>query len=233
MDLRYLADHAGPDEFDAPPDRLARVRLVAHLRLHLELHGRLRHPPRLPDRVRDGLLTVDVLALAHGDHRRVEVVVIRRRDGHRVDARHRGQHFAIVGEDFHVGKLVEDRVARFRFLFPAEFRIARVGHVAARRWPRPLRPPPSCRRNLCRRCADAPDLMWSLARAPSREDPEAPGRHGGGTEEVASVHADGFHGICFHRQWWHCFRSVSPVNYRSRGIQPGPFWRPLASNMSR
>ena len=173
MDLRYLADHAGPDEFDAPPDRLARVRLVAHLRLHLELHGRLRHPPRLPDRVRDGLLTVDVLALAHGDHRRVEVVVIRRRDGHRVDARHRGQHFAIVGEDFHVGKLVEDRVARFRFLFPAEFRIARVGHVA--------QPDDGRARSGHRHRvdvtfagdADAPDLMWSLARAPSREDPEA------------------------------------------------------------
>jgi len=79
---RPRADHLRP----AAKPRIGRP-LVAHLRADALLPGRLSHQPRFPDRMRERLLAIHVLAHPHGHHRRWSVMVVGRGNDHGVNLR--------------------------------------------------------------------------------------------------------------------------------------------------
>ena len=71
-------------EFAEDADRLVRVPLVSHLRDHFLLQRHLTHRAQLRDRVRQRLLTVDMLAGIERSHHRDVVAVIWCRHQHRI-----------------------------------------------------------------------------------------------------------------------------------------------------
>ena len=81
-----VADLARPDHFGALPAAFIGVALVAHLRRDVVLGGRFRELARLPDRARQRLLHVHVLAALHAAGSRRGVHEIGNRDDDRVDA---------------------------------------------------------------------------------------------------------------------------------------------------
>ena len=101
------------------------MRLIAHLGGHLVLLGRLGHQPGLPNRVRQRLLAIDVLAHPHGPHRRVAVSMIGRGNRHRVEAFFLVQHDAEIA--IYLGVRIDDR----GIVLPLPS--ASVIHVAKRR----------------------------------------------------------------------------------------------------
>ena len=97
MNLLYLSNHAAADPLNASPHVVIRVCLIAHLGFNARRRGDLGHRAGFPDSVRQRFLTVDVFAHLHGEDRCMEMVMIRRRDRHRVYfIAHVIEHLAIV-----------------------------------------------------------------------------------------------------------------------------------------
>ena len=195
MDFGDAAEDAGADELDGATNGFAGVGLVAHLRLHLGLHGDLGEAARLPDRMGNRLLAVNVFPFPHREHRCVEVVVVGRRDGDGVDAVHGRDHLTVVGEEFRGRKTVEHGVAGLGFFLAAELGIAGVGDVA------------QCH-DLCTAggdghginlaltaAADGTDLDAVIGAARGRgENVEAERGNGGSAEKVAAGGLGASHG---------------------------------------
>ncbi len=76
------------DQLDRPAQPVEGRALVAHLRADAVLGGHLAHEPCLERQMRERLLTVDVFAGAHGQHRGQGVRVVRRGHGDGVDGFH-------------------------------------------------------------------------------------------------------------------------------------------------
>ena len=93
----HRPDDAGADQFDGPADRLARMRLVAHLRLHFVVRRGMGHHASFVNRMRQRFLAVHVLAQRHGHYGRGGMRVVRSADGDRVDALFPFQHHAEIG----------------------------------------------------------------------------------------------------------------------------------------
>ena len=87
VDLADLADRARADDLRTATEPGVGRPLVAHLRADALLPGRLAHQPCFPDRVRQRLLAIDVLAHPHGGHGGRRMVMVGRGDDHGVDLR--------------------------------------------------------------------------------------------------------------------------------------------------
>ena len=96
MDLGYVAESAGLYHLDTLAQSAGGRALVAHLGGDLMLLGGLSQLAGLEDGLGEGLLHEGVLALLDGLHGRGGVVVIGRRNRHRVDV-FAIEHLAVVG----------------------------------------------------------------------------------------------------------------------------------------
>ncbi len=109
----HLADRAVADPLDQQPARLEGVPLVAHLRDDLVLLGGLGHGTAFGDRVGQGLLAVDVLAMADGRDGRDRMVMVGRGDHHGIDLLVQlVEHLAEIVERFGLGMVLQALVRR-------------------------------------------------------------------------------------------------------------------------
>jgi hypothetical protein len=104
MHLAHRANHARPQHFNGDAQRLAGMRLVAHLRGDLRFTRCLAHLPRFPRGMHQRLLAVDMLARLQREHHRQRVRVVRRADDHRVDVFLTLEHAPIVRPQARVGE---------------------------------------------------------------------------------------------------------------------------------
>ena len=80
MDLADGPDRAVAEDFDDSPRTGKRMSLVSHLRDDVHLAGDFAHPVGFVDRMRERLLTVNVLAQLHRHHAGGGVMMIGRGD---------------------------------------------------------------------------------------------------------------------------------------------------------
>ena len=78
-------DRTGMHPFDETMSIIVGMPLIAHLRNHIVLLSQFEQTPGLPDRPRERLLYIDMLAELHGHAGRHGMRVIRRRHDHSVD----------------------------------------------------------------------------------------------------------------------------------------------------
>ena len=106
VDLADVADRAGVDPFLHQPDALGGAALVAHLRDHAGALGGGAEGPGLADRVGEGFLDVDVLAVAQREGGGGVMVVVGGGDRDRVDPiGERGEHFPVIAEEADRGQV--------------------------------------------------------------------------------------------------------------------------------
>ena len=96
IDLPHLADRAGVEMLDGLADAHRRVPLIAELGRHARLLRDPRDLPRLPNIMRERLLTIHVLPCPHRPDRHIRMQMIRRRTQDRIDALFLFEHHAEV-----------------------------------------------------------------------------------------------------------------------------------------
>ena len=96
MRFANRADGTGPDQFAQATCILAGLALVAHLRGELAFARQSGDLPRFPDRVRERLFAIDMLAQFHRSHRCKGVNMIRRGNDDGVDVLLLVEHLAVV-----------------------------------------------------------------------------------------------------------------------------------------
>ncbi len=96
MDFADGADRAVAEDFDDSPRTAERVPLVSHLRDDVHFAGNLAHPPGFVNRMRERLLTIDVLAQLHRHDAGRSVMVIGCGDNDRIDVLALFEHLAVV-----------------------------------------------------------------------------------------------------------------------------------------
>ena len=105
MHLANLSDCTLTNELDAKAVFGCRMNLVAHLRRHAGLFGLCTQLSSFPDGVGQGLLTVHMLASAHGRHGYRSVHVVRSRDDDGINATSKiRKQFTVVRPVPHAGK---------------------------------------------------------------------------------------------------------------------------------
>jgi hypothetical protein len=124
--LAHVAERTRLHQFDQAPRAVVGMTLVAHLRHHLRLLRHLAHQARFPDRMRQRLLTINVLAQSHRHHRGVGVMMIRRAHGDRLDLLHLLEHLSVVA------KQPRPRKFRAALLQPFPVHVAQRHDVLAR-----------------------------------------------------------------------------------------------------
>ena len=106
IDLPHRPDEAGLNDLDRAAQAVFGAALIAHLGGDLVLLGELAEQPRFIDRVRQGLLAIDMFAHAHGGGGGDGVHVIRRGHDDRIQRLLLVEHLAEVLVELGVGILL-------------------------------------------------------------------------------------------------------------------------------
>ena len=135
VDLRHVAEDAALDDLRAAAHRVERGALVAHLRDDAHLAGGTVEVVEFPERAHERLLHVDVDAELHRLDRDGRVDVVRRGDGHRLDAELHAvvEQLAVVGVERHLHRVeVEARRQLALLAFVGDRRRRARPHVRVR-----------------------------------------------------------------------------------------------------